>query len=91
VLVRLVRVFLVVALLAGWQASLQHSVEHAAHAHEDVALCDALDALAACAPDATQPIIASQLPEYSPQSPHKRAPRRAEALPFFSQGPPAFA
>jgi len=99
VLARLARVFLVVALLAGWQAALQHPIEHVDHLggfvhgsspHDgSVPLCDALDALTACAPHATPPLVASEQPEQRLPSQHQGAPRVADAPPFLSQGPPA--
>ena len=99
----LARLVLVVALLAGWQAALQHPIEHvdelgefvhlhSGHSHEDGSraepLCDALAALTACAPDAAQPPLASGRLAYFFPSQHPVAPRVAEAPPFFSQGPP---
>ena len=107
-LARLARVFLAVALLAGWQAALQHPIEHVdelgefvhlagGHSHSDDGsegsgpLCDALAALTACAPDATQPVVASEQFEHSLQLASEGAPRVAEAPPFLSQGPPASA
>jgi hypothetical protein len=98
------RIFLILALLAGWQAALQHPIEHvdglgefvhvhSGHSHEDGSesgpLCDALAALTACAPDAMPLLVASQQLEHSPPSLRADAPRVAEAPPFLSQGPPA--
>jgi len=88
VLARLARVVLVIALLAGWQAALAHSIEHGSEAHEESSLCDSLDALTACAPDAVQLPVASQQLAYSSQLHHPGAPRMAEAPPFLAQGPP---
>jgi hypothetical protein len=100
------RVLLVVALLASWQAALQHPIEHvdelgefvhlhSGHSHEDGSsaepLCDALAALTACAPDAVLPPVAAGQVEYSRSPQHQRAPRAADAPPFLSQGPPASA
>jgi hypothetical protein len=79
VLARLARAFLVVALLAGWQAALQHPLEHVdelgafVHLHsgshgenpEAGPLCDALAALTACAPDAIERPVAAERPEQS--------------------------
>ena len=103
-LARLARVLLALALLAGWQAALQHPIEHvdelgefvhlhSGHSHGDGSeagqLCDTLAALTACAPEAAQPPVASEQFEYSLPPQHQGAPRIAEAPPFFSQGPPA--
>jgi hypothetical protein len=97
-----IRLFLVLALLAGWQAALQHPIEHVGslgqfvHLHdgdsqdpESGPLCDALAALTACAPDATPSLFASQRPLHFLPSLQALAPRVAEAPPFLSQGPPA--
>ena len=87
-LARLARVALVVALLAGWQAALAHSIEHGSEAHEESSLCDSLDALTACAPDAVRlPFAPEQLAYFCPPQ-HRGVPRIAEAPPFLSQGPP---
>jgi hypothetical protein len=102
VLARLARVFLVVALLAGWQAALQHPIEHvdelgefvhlhSGHSHDGSGaepLCDALAALTACATDA-QVFLENEYSGYQVPSHPVGAPRLAEAPPFFSQGPPA--
>jgi hypothetical protein len=92
------RVALVLALLAGWQAALEHPVKHVdelgefVHDHdggsEDGLLCDVLAALTACAasPDAALPRFQS---DYESPSYPSSAPRVAEAPPFLSQGPPA--
>jgi hypothetical protein len=103
VLARLARVLLVIALLAGWQAALQHPIEHVdelgefvhlhnGHSHEDGSgaepLCDALAALTACAPEGLA-LSSEQYPQnYEAPSYSIEAPRVAEAPPFFSQGPP---
>jgi hypothetical protein len=94
---------LVVALLAGWQAALQHPIEHVdelgrlvhvhdGHSHEgsdSQPLCDLLDSLTACAPDA--PLLSFSAPAFAElsESGARGAPRPAEAPPFLSQGPPA--
>jgi len=109
VLARLARVLpqflLLLALLAGWQAALQHPIEHvdelgefvhlhSGHSHEQGSeaglLCDALAALTACAPDALV-FSGTCSPDYPVQSPPIGAPHLAEAPPFLSQGPPASA
>jgi len=102
VLARLARVLLALALLAGWQAALQHPFDHVdelgrfVHLHgghspdqgsDAGLLCDALAALTACAPDA--PVLAGTcLPDYPPRFHPIAAPRLAEAPPFLAQGPP---
>ena len=96
------RLFLIVALLAGWQAALQHPIKHVdalgafVHQHDGDSrgpnsgpLCDALSALTACAPHGVSPILAAEHPGHPFQSSEARAPRVAEAPPFLSQGPPA--
>jgi hypothetical protein len=88
VLVRLARLVLVVALLAGWQAAVAHSIEHGSEAHEESSLCDALDALTACAPDVANVLVGYERSCHSLPSYHEGAPRVAEAPPFLSQGPP---
>jgi hypothetical protein len=102
-LARLTRLFLAAALLAAWQAALQHPVEHVDefgelvhvhHGHSDEGadsqpLCDLLDSLSACAPGV--PLLAfsaAAFAELSESGAHG-APRIAEAPPFLSQGPPA--
>jgi hypothetical protein len=100
VLARLARVVLVVALLAGWQAALQHPVEHVDELGAPVhipggksspdSLCDLLAALTACATAqaAFFPRVSSQ---YASPSCPECAARVADAPPFLSQGPPAAA
>jgi hypothetical protein len=104
---RLGAAWLAVALLSGWQAALEHPITHVdehgefVHVHDDGhsqkgesdsgPLCDALAALAACAPE-TLPALAAR----GPAEPrllvlHESTPRVAEAPPFLSQGPPASA
>ena len=69
------RVFLILTLLAGWQAALQHPIEHVSHAggfvhaagdnhgsSDNTPLCDALDALTACVSGATT-LIAARFPD----------------------------
>jgi hypothetical protein len=88
---RLARVLFVVVLLAGWQAALEHPIEHGSDSHERSSLCDTLAALTACVHDAVQLPVASERFEYSLQRQHHGAPRMADAPPFLSQGPPAYA
>jgi hypothetical protein len=83
---RLARVLLVVVLLAGWQAALEHAIGHANH--EQSTLCDALEALTACAAK-PQSILAQPRSDDEAPSHPVDAPRVAEAPPFLSQGPPA--
>lgn len=101
-LARLARVFLAVALLAAWQAALQHPIEHVdelgelVHLHDDHspddsdagALCDLLDSLTACAPDPVAWAVVAQQFDNPPSSFTYGEPRVAEAPPFLSQGPP---
>jgi len=97
-----VRIFLILGLLAGWQAALQHPIEHVGslgqfvHLHdgdsqdpESGPLCDALAALTACAPAAIPALLASAPASHSLPIVHADAPRAAEAPPFLSQGPPS--
>jgi hypothetical protein len=102
VLAGLARVLLVIALLAGWQAALEHPIEHVdslgefvhlqgGHSHDDGSeaglLCDTLAALTACAPEA--PALTGQhFSDYQVPSPPLGAPRVAQAPPFLAQGPP---
>jgi hypothetical protein len=103
VLARLARVLLAVALLAGWQAALEHPLAHvdelgkfvhlhSGHSHEDGSdpgsLCDLLAALTACAAHA-QAALARHIPDFAVPSQPLGAPRPAQAPPFRSQGPPA--
>ena len=89
-LARLARVLLVLALLAGWQAALGHSIEHGASWHEDGPLCGVLDGLTACA--AQSVVLPGPMPsEYEAPAFPVRAPRAADAPPFLAQGPPALA
>jgi hypothetical protein len=96
------RVLLVVALLAGWQAALEHPIEHvdeaggfvhlhSGHSHDQGSdgglLCDALAALTACAAQA-QVFPASENPIHRVASYPLDAQRPAPAPPFLSQGPP---
>jgi hypothetical protein len=99
----LARLLLAAALLAGWQAALQHPVQHVdskgglvhvgdGHSGKKTPdgskLCDALAALTACA--AHSPALFE-----SPAADHHAfrfsasQPRAAEAPPFLAQGPPA--
>jgi hypothetical protein len=88
VLARLARVFLLVALLTGWQAALDHAIEHVGDAHEESTLCGALDGLTACASQAQASFVGFQADYESPLYPSS-APRVAQAPPFLSQGPPS--
>jgi hypothetical protein len=97
VLARLARVFLVVALLAGWQAALLHPLRHADDGRlvhlggkpsEKSADCDALAALAACAPQAALAFALPAPGRADPVSPPTER-RRAQPPPFLAQGPPA--
>jgi hypothetical protein len=83
---RLARVLLLIVLLAGWQAALEHPIEHGSH--EASPLCDVLDAFGVCAA-AAQGVVAAYRPVYeSPELPVV-PPRLADAPPFHSHGPPA--
>ena len=100
-LARLARVFLVIALLAGWQAALQHPIEHvdelgefvhlhSGHSHDGSGaspLCDALAALTACAPEALV-FTGQHFSDYDVPFQSHGAPRVAQAPPFLAQGPP---
>jgi hypothetical protein len=99
VLVRLARLFLVVALLAGWQSALVHPLAHVDEQGKLVHLgepskksadasCDVLAALTACAPQASAAFPVSVSSYVSPIH-LDAAPRAAAAPPFLSQGPPA--
>ena len=103
-LARLARVLLAVALLAAWQAALQHPIEHvdelgelvhvhSGHSHGEDSdagpLCDLLASLTACAPDAANVAVVAEAFEQRLQPEPETAPRAAEAPPFLSQGPPA--
>jgi len=99
------RLLLVVALLCGWQAALQHPIEHvdelgefvhlhSGHSHDgdatDGSLCDTLAALTACAAEA--PVLsADYFSNHQIPSRALDAPRVAQAPPFLSHGPPASA
>lgn len=99
----LARLLLAVALLAGWQAALQHPIEHVdelgelVHVHSGHSdegsdagpLCDLLTSLTACAPDAANVAVLAEGFEQRLQLEPENAPRAAEAPPFLSQGPPA--
>jgi hypothetical protein len=97
VIARLARVLLVVALLAGWQAALLHPLHHAdgqglvhlgGKPSDKSADCDALAALAACAPQAQ---LDFELPVPGRVSPLSSTTewRLAQPPPFLAQGPPA--
>jgi hypothetical protein len=100
----LVRLLLAAALLAAWQAALEHPIEHVdelgelvhlndGHAHdgdrEPGSLCDLLASLTACAPGT--PVLApgSERVVSLLAFDNTGALRAAEAPPFLSQGPPA--
>ena len=96
-LARLARVFLVVALLAGWQAALLHPLQHSeagglvhlgSKPSDKSATCDALAALTACAVHAPLAFEAPALDQGAFRFFASR-PRAAEAPPFLAQGPPA--
>jgi hypothetical protein len=102
---RLARIALALALLAAWQAALEHPIRHldelgefvhvrGEHSHGDDSgsepLCDALAALTACAAP-THAVLGEFQSDYLSPSYPPSAPRVAEAPPFFSQGPPASA
>ena len=96
---RLVRVLLVVALLAGWQAALVHPLEHfgasAGLVHlgdpdkqpEKSVLCDVVAALAACAASAVLAFYFFGSP-VSVSAGIGDSSHPAEPPPFFAQGPP---
>ena len=96
------RLLLVVVLLAGWQSALVHPIEHVDelgalvhvgdrdgdHGSAKGELCDVLSALTACASIALAVFSFEEL--RAPISVKPRfEPRRAQAPPFLSQGPPA--
>jgi hypothetical protein len=101
---RLARLVLALALLAGWQLALVHPLKHLdaqgeyvhlgdGHSHDRKpgsadGLCDAIAALAACAPEAAaaQPPCCSGLE--AADSRDFAARLSAAAPPFLSQGPP---
>jgi hypothetical protein len=101
---RVARLALAAALLAAWQAALQHPIEHVdalgefvhvygGHSPEDggpdaAPLCDLLAALTACAASTDAALPRFQSDYESPANPAS-VPRAAEAPPFLSQGPPA--
>jgi len=99
----LARLFLTVALLAGWQAALLHPLQHVngqgglVHMTDgesgktdsgSSALCDALAALTACAPVAA-PAFKLPVADQRVERVAEFKPRAAEAPPFLAQGPPA--
>jgi len=97
VLIRLGRLFLVVALLAGWQSALVHPLSHVDDQGRLVHLgskssadasCDVLAALTACAPQASAVVAKPLFSDPSPVHPVGTL-RAAAAPPFLSQGPPA--
>jgi hypothetical protein len=98
----LARLLLIVALLAGWQAALVHPIEHVdelgalvhvgendgEHGSSSGELCDVLAALSACAASSSS-FIAIAPPAAAVAAAPRFEPRRAQAPPFLSQGPPA--
>lgn len=102
---RLARLLLALVLLAGWQLALVHPLKHFdskggyvhladGHSHERKsgsadALCDAIAALAACAPE-TRTGLAPLCWQHDCPASADFASRLAAAVPpFLSQGPPA--
>ncbi|HWA39139.1 MAG TPA: hypothetical protein VG873_14875 [Burkholderiales bacterium] len=97
----LARLFLVLALLAGWQSALIHPLEHLdadgalVHAGHDAGsstdraenLCDAFAALTACAAQAALALDVEQSTQRHSRYAAERL-RRADPPPFLSQGPP---
>lgn len=97
------RLFLVIALLAGWQAALVHPIEHVddggalvhfgdsggEHGTAAGELCDLLASLSACAAWGG-PTIAVAASIDSVSVAPRFEPRRAQAPPFLAQGPPPF-
>jgi hypothetical protein len=97
------RLLLSAVLLAGWQAALQHPIEHVdelgefvhvdgGHSHEGSdagPLCDLLASLTACASGTAILAVGAERFASLPPSTTHGAPRVAEAPPFFSQGPPS--
>ena len=95
------RLLLIVVLLAGWQAALVHPITHVDergalvhvgdgendHGSAKGELCDVLSALTACAAWALPPIALAVSVDVIPAAP-RFEPRRAQAPPFLSQGPP---
>ena len=96
------RLLLIAALLAGWQAALVHPIEHvdglgalvhlgekdSEHGSSSGELCDVLAALTACAASSS-PFISPAPPAAPAVAAPRFEPRRAQAPPFLSQGPPA--
>jgi hypothetical protein len=97
----LFRLFLVVALLSGWQSALVHPIEHVdeagefvhlGHDHDGEAagpLCDTLAALTACAPNGIAVLPVEPVKHEVILARHESAPRAAEAPPFLSHAPPS--
>ena len=99
----LARLLLAAALLAGWQAALQHPIQHVdskgglvhvgdGHSGKKTPdgskLCDALAALTACAAHSPA-LFESPAVDHHAFGFSTSRPRAAEAPPFLSQGPPA--
>ena len=100
-LARLARVFLVCVLLAGWQAALEHPLEHVdelgefvhlqgGHSDQSSPLCDTLAALTACAAEVLV-FPGQHCSDYEAPLRPLGAPRLAQAPPFLSHAPPASA
>ena len=87
-LARLARVLFAVALVAVWQAAIEHPIEHLDVSHEAGVLCDTVDALTACAPGAPASLATPVQPSGLVGVVAAAAPLAAEAPPFLSQGPP---
>ena len=89
---QVIRVAVLVALLAGWQAALEHPISHVGEQAENHgSLCDELAALAICAPQVAALPIVTQAAHPPPSPLNRQAPRIADAPPFLSQGPPVSA
>ena len=100
---RLARLLLALALLAGWQAALLHPLQHLddngqyVHPGGDsgkskpakLLACDTLAALAACLPQMPAALSPLCCPHDSPPSRGRSLWLAAAAPPFLSQGPPA--
>lgn len=103
--VRLARLLLALALLAGWQLALVHPLKHFdsqggfvhladGHSHDGKsgssdALCDAIAALAACAPEMPSGLSPFSCRRDSPACSNFPLQLPAAPPPFLAQGPPA--
>jgi hypothetical protein len=101
---RLLRLVLALALLAGWQFALVHPLKHfdsqggyvhlgAGHSKDRKSnpaggLCDAIAALAACAPQTQADFPPPCCQDAAPAAWDAGFRLAAAAPPFFSQGPP---